>query len=67
MVSTVLFISTNMKFSHIHIITHRRGGLGGIWGKGRGYKGGKWVCYVSTSVENALGRAAKIDTRAKAG
>lgn len=25
MVSTLLFISTNMKFSHIHIITHRRG------------------------------------------
>lgn len=36
-------------------------------GKERGSKGGKWVCYVSTSVENALGRAAKLDTRAKAG
>lgn len=54
------FISTNMKFSHIHIIMHRRGpgGFGG-GGRERGPKGSKWVCYVSTSVVNALGRAAR--------
>lgn len=55
------FISTNMKFSHIHIIMHRRGAGGGV------SKGSKWVCYVSNSVENALGRAAKIDIQSKAG
>lgn len=54
------FISTNMKFSHIHIIMHRRGwgDLGGRGGE-RGSKGSKWVCYVSTSVVNTLGRAAR--------
>lgn len=48
------FISINMKFSHIHIIMHRRG-----LGEGRVSKGSKWVYYVSTSVVNVFERAAR--------
>lgn len=63
------FISTNMKFSHIHIIMHRNGG--GFGGKGRVVsKVANGFFSVSTSdvlLKVHWGRAAKMDTPAKAG